>query len=182
MTFVEIRNAITTRLEEFLGIPVVLSDQATPVPDFPFFYFSVTSPYAPTGEMGNYDYTEIPGGTNITTTRSEQPNSTFSFVACSMNRWTKNDKGEDVEPYIFGEDEAQSFAEKAQGFFLVAGYDILSNLGIVVVDVTNAGNRTTLVVDEAARRYGFDIRVRYTRSDSRTDRTVGTVTTHEIKE
>lgn len=182
MNFLEVRNTIMTRLEQYLGIPVVLSDQAAPMPEFPFCYYSITTPYAPTGEMGNYRIEDIPGETKITTTRREQPSATFSFTVCSINRWTKDANGAEVEPYIFGEDEAQNLAEKAQGFFLVAGYDILSNLGIVVVDVTNTANRTTLVVDEAARRYGFDVRVRYTREDSRTDGTIKTVTTIREKE
>lgn len=182
MTFLEARNIITQRLERFLGIPVVLSDQAAPPPGFPFCYYSVTTPYAPTGAMGNYEQTEVPGTTKLTTTRTEQPTATISLVFCSINRWSKGDGGEDAEPYIYGEDEAQSLAERAQGFFLHVEYDTLSNLGVVIVDVGNTTNRTTLVVDEAARRYGFDVRVRYTRTDSRTDDTVGTVATSQEKE
>ncbi|MEA4901856.1 LIC_12616 family protein [Desulfitobacterium sp.] len=183
MTFLEVRNIITQRLEQYLGIPVILGDQATPPPDnYPFCYYSVTTPYAPTGAMGNYEQTEIPSTTKLTTTRTEQPTATLSLIFCSINRWSKDENGADTEPYIYGEDEAQSLAERAQGFFLHAEYDILSNLGIVVVDVTNTTNRTTLVVDEAARRYGFDVRIRYTRVDSRTDETVGSVTTSETKE
>jgi len=173
MTFLEVRNTITKRLESYLGIPVELSDQTSPVPDYPFCYYSVITPYAPTGEFGNYSIQDNPGETTITTIRTEQPSATFSFVFCSENRWTLDETGAEIEPYIYGEDEAQSLAEKAQGFFLLTEYSVLSNLGIVVVDVTNTTNRTTLVVDEAARRYGFDVRVRYMRSDSRTDGTVG---------
>lgn len=182
MTFLDVRNTIVSQLEAALCIPVVLSDQAAPAPDFPFAYYSVTSPYAPTGEMGNYSTEEIEGTNQIITTRTEQPSATFSFVFCSINRYTKDEDGKDVEPYIYGEDEAQSLAEKAQSFFLLEGYDTLSNLGIVIVDITNTTNRTTLVVDEAARRYGFDVRVRYTRTDTRKDETVGNVATYSEKE
>lgn len=182
MTFKEIRNIITTHLEEFLEIPVVLSDQVAPVPDFPLCYYSVISPYASTGEMGNYLIEDIDGETDVKTIRQEQPNATFSFTVCSINRWSKDENGEDTEPYIFGEDEAQSLAEKAQSFFLLTGYDILSNLGIVVADVTNTANRTTLMVDESARRWGFDVRIRYTREDSRKDRTIDKVSLIRKKE
>lgn len=182
MTFIEIRNTLTSLLEAALGVSVVLSDQVAPAPDFPFCYYSVTTPYAPTGEMGNYSVEEIEGTSKIITTRTEQPSATFSFVFCSINRYSKNEDGKDAEPYIFGEDEAMTLAEKAQGFFLHEGYDTLSNLGIVIVDITNTTNRTTLVVDEAARRYGFDVRIRYTRTDTRQDETVGSVATYSEKE
>ena len=36
-----------------------------------------------------------------------------------------------------------------------------------VVDVGQAQDRTTLLVDEAARRVGFDVQIRYTRIDER---------------
>lgn len=182
MTFLNVRNTIVSLLEEALDVRVVLSDQTSPVPDFPFAYYSVTTPYAPTGEMGNYSAEEIAGTTRLKTKRTEQPSATFSLVFCSINRYTKDEDGKDVEPFIYGEDEAQSLAERAQGFFLLTGYDTLSNLGIVVVDITNTTNRTTLVVDEAARRYGFDVRVRYTREDMRTDETVGNVAAYSEKE
>ncbi|MDR2513907.1 MAG: hypothetical protein LBD02_01715 [Christensenellaceae bacterium] len=174
MTFLEARNTIIKRLEEHLGIPVVLSDQATPVPDFPFCYYSATTPYAPTGEMGDHTTREVAanGDTNIVDTRREMPTATLSLVFCSENRWVTQD-GEQV--FIYGEDEAQQYASMAQGWFLHVAYDTLSNLGIVVVDVMNATNRTALVVDEAARRYGFDLRFRYTRTDERTDATVSRV-------
>lgn len=182
MTFIEARNIFTQKLEKYLGVPVVLSDQTTPPSDFPFAYYSITTPYAPTGEMGNYTQEDIPGGDEVAETRSEQPHATISLVFCSINRWTKDEDGQDVEPYIYGEDEAQTLAEKAQGYLLHVGYADLSNLGIVIVDVTNASNRTTLVVDEAARRYGFDVRIRYTREDSRTTESVASIPTIKQKE
>ena len=183
MNFVAVRNTITKRLESYLGIPVKLSDQFSPVPEAnPFCFYSVTTPYAPAGEQGNYSEDSIPGSTEITITRREQPSATFSFVFCSFNRWSKSDDGADTEPYIYGEDEALTLAEKAQGFFLHTERERLSNLGIVIMDVTNATNRTALVVDEAARRYGFDVRVRYTRTDTRTEETVGGANTQQKKE
>jgi len=176
MTFRQVRNTITEKLEEHLGVPVDLSDQIIPVREFPFAFYSVISPYIPNGEMGNYTHTPNEGATTVTTTRREQPTATLSFTFCSINR----DDGNGGQ--IFGEDEAQSLAEKAQGFFLVVGRNILSNLGVVVVEITNAAPRTTLVVGETARRYGFDLKVRYTRTDSRIDETIGRVTTVQVKE
>jgi len=183
MRFIEdVRNPITQRLEKYLGIPVKLSDQTSPVPESPFCFYSVITPYASTGELGHYDVSNITDTSKVTITRTEQPSATFSFTFASFNRWTKDAEGNDCEPYIYGEDESVSLSEKAQGFFLHTGRDALSSLGIVVVDVTNAVQRTSLVVDEAARRHGFDVRVRYTRTDSLIEETVGGVSTIQQKE
>ena len=77
--------------------------------------------------------------------------------------------------YIYGDDEAEEIVEKAVGYLLHVGYNDLSNLGIVVCEVMNVGNRSTLIIDEEARRYGFDVRIRYTKADERTDAVVDTV-------
>ena len=74
--------------------------------------------------------------------------------------------------YIFGEDEAQELAARAQGFFIHTGEDEITASGFVVVDVLNAANRSAIVLDEMARRYGFDVRLRYRRIDSRSISTV----------
>jgi hypothetical protein len=182
MSFLDVRNTLTKKLAEYLGCPIVLSDQTEPVEAFPFGFYSVLTPYAPTGEQGNHSHTLNPDGVTVNAVRREQPHATISFTFCSVNRWTRGPDGADAEPYIYGEDEAQRLAEKAQGYFLHVGYDTLSNLGVVVVDVSNATNRTGLIVDEAARRYGFDVRVRYTRIDARTDGTVERVAAYKVKE
>ena len=71
--------------------------------------------------------------------------------------------------------EAEDLAEKAAAYFLHTGYDDFLKLGVAVVDIGQVQPRTTLVIDEAARRYGFDVRIRYTRQDTRRISTVETV-------
>lgn len=158
MTFVEIRNKLIERLWDFVGCPVILSDQVQPEAEFPYGVYSATS-YIPQNGMG--DYTEKYADGDITVTRTEMPYATFSFTFCSMNR-----TGENGEP-ISGADEAEMLASKAVGYFQHSGYDDFASLGIAVVDVSQTQNRTTLVIDEAARRVGFDVRIRYTRQDTR---------------
>ena len=176
MTFVEIRNTIAKKLEDYLGVPGDLADQIQPMLALPFWYFSVTTSYISTGELGEITTTPNDDGITVTTSRREQPSATFSFTFCSVDR---DDGG---GGYIYGENEAASLAERAQGFFLHVGRDDLSNLGIVVADISNVSNRTTLVINEAARRYGFDVRFRYSRVDARTDGTVDVVAVNQIKE
>lgn len=99
----------------------------------------------------------------------------LSFTACSMNR-----VGQDGAQ-VMGDDEAMDLADRAQGFFLFTGRQLLADRGIVVVSVENTQPRSALDVDEVARRYGFDILVRYERTDTRTVQTMGLPTTY-IKE
>lgn len=166
MSSVEIRNTLSAGLTDYLGIPVVLSDQVAPEEKVPYGIYTVTAPYVPAGGLG--DHAREAFGEDIKDTRLEQAYATISLTFCSQNRWTD----ETQTDYIYGDTEAQQYAEKAIGWFLHAAYDELSDQGIVVVDIMNPGNRTMFVIDEAARRYGFDVRIRYTRTDERTDRTI----------
>lgn len=173
MIFTTARNQLIAALAEFLGCPVILSDQVEPEQDPPYVIYSVLSPYGQSQSLG--DYSLRPEDDRLIETRMEQPEAVFSFTACSINRMAK---GKGKQTYIFGEDEALSFSNLAQGWLLHTGYDTISRIGFVVVEIMNAGSRTTLVIDEAARRFGFDARLRYTRTD---ERAVGTVETVPIK-
>lgn len=96
----------------------------------------------------------------------EMPSATFSFTFCSQDR-----TGPEGNP-ISGADEAETLVSRAAGYFLHAGYDDFLRLGIAVVEVGQTQDRTVLLVDEAARRVGFDVRIRYTRQDTRLVSTV----------
>lgn len=173
MTFTEIRNEIVNSISAALGIDVVLSDQVEPERAVPFLIYSVTTPYAPSGEFGNHaqETVERDGKLFIIDQRSEQPSATFSFTACSENRFADPAHSN----YIFGEDEAQAIVERAVGHLLHGAYNDLSAKGIVVAEIMNVGNRTTVILNEAARRYGFDVRIRYTKIDERRDPIVESV-------
>lgn len=165
MTVKELRNHVVKLLWSGLGIPVILSDQAQPEVDPPFLIYSVTSPYSSTGELGDITW-RSDGEEGILEDRMEMPSATLSFTACSENR-----TGEDGEE-ISGADEAEDLADRAVAFFKHLGYDDFSRLGICIVDVGPVQDRTTLMVDEASRRKGFDVRIRYTRTDTRKISTV----------
>ena len=158
MTFVEMRNTLVKKLWDYLGCPVVLADQVQPEAPFPFVVYSVTAPYIPGNEMGNYR--TLPDGEDSIVVRRVMPTATFSFTCCSMNRI-----GEDGT-FVSGADEAAELADAAMGWFLHTGYMDISALGIAVVEVGQVQDRTTLIVDEAARRFGFDVQIRYTREDT----------------
>lgn len=159
MTITQIRNKLIALLWDYMGLPIILSDQVQPEAELPYGIYSITTSYTSTGELG--DYRTVPTEEGAEVARMEMPIATYSFTFCSQNR-----TGENGEP-IYGADEAEELASKAIGWFQHVGYDDISKLGITVVEVGPAQNRTTLVIDEAARRVGFDVRIRYTRVDTR---------------
>ena len=169
MTQKELRNTIVQLLYSYLGGPkVVLSDQVMPESDYPFVYYQGVQQHI----AGPYNISAAIDATTIQKTRTEHAQASFSFTACGMNRTG----GDGV--YISGDDEAMDLADRAQGFFLFAGRQLLADAGIVVVSVENTQPRSALDIDEVARRYGFDILVRYERTDTRTVQTMGPPVTY----
>lgn len=166
MMYKDVRNHVVAGLGDYLKVPVCLSSQTGPEPDYPFVVYSSTAPYLPENGLGEISH--LPDGMKtLAERRKEEPMCTISFTVCSKNR--KNQK----TGYILGDDEALELAEKAQGWFLHTGYEYISGKGLTVVDVSNVQERSFLQVDEEARRYGFDVMLRYVRTDERTVGTVG---------
>ena len=136
MTFAQARNAIVSGLEAHIGCPVNLSEQIADMPEYPYCYYRPLL------------------------VRSEQVSATMSFTFCSTNRETE-------DGYIFGEDEALELAEKANGFFLLKAHNIQTEQGeVVIVNVGSVASRSSFFVEDTIRRYGFDIRFSYVRTDT----------------
>lgn len=157
MTFEQARNVIVAGLEAHLGHPVNLSEQIAGMPEFPYCYYSVLAPRISDHWFGLREV--VSEGEEFKLVRSEPVSATLSFTFCSMNRET--DDG-----YVFGEDEALSLCEKAHGFFLLNGRSLSTEHGdIVISNVGAVTNRTSFLVEDSVRRYGFDIRISYVRTD-----------------
>lgn len=175
MTITDLRNAIVKNLWCYLDVPVVLANQVQPEVDtLPYIVYSVTTPYVSTGELGEYA-TEEAVDSGMLEYRWEMPSATFSFTACSENHIVDG-----IE--FSGEDEAEELASKAVGYFKHIGYDDFLKLGVTVVDVGQVQDRTTIGIEEAACRKGFDVRIRYTRVDMRNVYTIRHNTITEKKE
>lgn len=158
MTFVQARNAIVAGLELHIGCPVNLSEQIADIPEFPYCYYSVLAPRIPEYSFGLQEIVDAPDGPLLV--RSEQVSATMSFTFCSTNRETE-------DGYIFGEDEALELAEKANGFFLLNAHNIQTEQGeVVIVNVGSVASRSSFFVEDTIRRYGFDIRFSYVRTDT----------------
>ncbi len=159
MTFVQARDAIVSGLEKHIGCPVVLSDQIADRPEFPYCYYSVLTPRTSNHAFGLHEVAgdEEQGYRHI---RSERVEATMSFTFCGQNR-----EGEGGS-YIYGEDEALGLVEKGHGFFLLSGHCILvGSEDIVIRNIGSVANRSGFVVEDTVRRYGFDVRFAYIRTD-----------------
>ena len=84
MNFRELRNRLISSLWDYIGCPVILSNQVQPEAEPPFCIYTVTVPYIPDGGMGDYEIADVAEGVKIS--RMEMPSATFSFTFCSQNR------------------------------------------------------------------------------------------------
>lgn len=172
MSFVTLRNLIVKSVTEYMDIPVVLSDQTDPELKCPFIFYFIVTPYVPADTTGHYEM--VKQGDKAVEIRREDPTCVFSFTVCSNNR-------EEDGRIIYGENEAMCLAERLQGWFLHAGYDVLTAGGAVVDSVNNVRSRSFLQVDEEARRWGFDVSIRYVRKDKRVVGTIEKVNIEEVR-
>lgn len=159
MTFTEARNAIVAGLEKHIGCPVVLSDQIAEQPMYPYSYYSVLVPRISSHAFGLHEIVgdEEHGYRHI---RSEPVEATMSFTFCSQNRETE-DGG-----YIYGEDEALELADKGHGFFLLNAHClIVGSEDVVIRNVGRVASRSGFMVEDTVRRFGFDVRFAYIRTD-----------------
>lgn len=157
MTFAQARDVIIDKLSHHLRIPIILSGQSTDMPAFPYGYYSVLSSRISNHAFGLREVVDSKREKLIT--RSEPVKATLSLNFCSHDRET-------TEEYILGEDEALKITEKANGFFLLNGHNItLPNGSIVINDVGAVANRSSFFVDNSIRRYGFDVKFAYIRTD-----------------
>lgn len=158
MTIVQARNAIWERLKAHVGCPTVLADDIEEMLEVPYCYYSILVPRSTNHSFGLTEVKETPDG--FIRQRSEPVSATMSFTFCSKNRDAPG--GE----YIYGEDEALELAEKAHGFFLLNGHNIVTEHGdIVIQNIGGVASRSSFFVTDTIRRYGFDIRFGYVRTD-----------------
>ena len=113
MNFRELRNRLISSLWDYIGCPVILSNQVQPEAEPPFCIYTVTAPYIPDGGMGDYEIADVAEGVKIS--RMEMPSATFSFTFCSQNRTAENGSA------VNGEDEAWAVADKAISYLSTQG-------------------------------------------------------------
>ena len=82
-----------------------------------------------------------------------------------------------ISDHAFGLQEYVStesgLVERRSGFFLLNAHNISTDTGdIVIRNVGNVVSRSGFVVEETVRRYGFDIRFAYVRTDEKQTPTI----------
>ena len=65
MNFRELRNRLISSLWDYIGCPVILSNQVQPEAEPPFCIYTVTAPYIPDGGMGDYEIADVAEGVKI---------------------------------------------------------------------------------------------------------------------
>ena len=167
MTFTDVRNAVVKGLEAHIGCVVIPSEQIADKPKPPYCYYSVLSPRSSGHAFGLKEVTDTHEG--AVERRSEPVSATMSFTFCGENRETE-------DGYIFGDDEALALAEKGFGFFLLNGHCIMTSAGDVVVrNIGTVSVRSGFVMEDTVRRYGFDVRLSYVRTDEKPTDTIPSV-------
>lgn len=145
-----VRNIICRRLHDFLGQPVLLHDQAAPETRPPMVYYQPVGPLIPLGGASIWQ----DGGMQY---RREPTETTISITAVSYDRDGRDGR-------IYGDDEALELAERAMSWMLHIGRRELLHDGIAVVEISNVQCRSNLIINEVARQYGFDVRLRFERT------------------
>jgi len=169
------RNVIVSSLATATGLPIALSDEQNPEAKSPYGYYSIITPYVPTGEIGSHIQQTLTnpdtGEKRIKDIRYEHPEMLLSFNFCSNNHMLDNGT------WVNGETEAMHFAMKAVAWLKHTGATELSGKGLVVLRVSNCSSRSGLVADEYVRRWGFDVAIRYKAMTVRNDEIIENVLT-----
>ena len=157
-----VQDAIITGLNQALTPTIVSDDQEAPKPSYPFGSVKVITAY--TNEIGEDVIVVTEADVdNATISKVEMPEMTLSINAYSSN---------DSETYGLIQD-MKDWLEFNSEFYL-------DELSIAVIDTTDIQNRDVLIQDNYERRFGFDARVRYNRTISKTIESINTVDIQQI--
>lgn len=157
-----VQDAIIIGLNRALTPQIVSADQEAPKDSYPFGSVKVITAY--TNEIGEDVIVVTEADVdNATVSKLEMPEMTLSVNAYSLN---------DAETYGLIQDMKDWFEFNSEFY--------LDNLGIAVIDTTDIQNRDVLIQDNYERRFGFDARVRYNRTISKTIESINTVEIQQI--
>lgn len=161
-----LRSAIVSGLNAYLGVLVVVAEQAQKRPNYPFLTLNISGPLTP-------------GGMHpiVTTTKVASADPGFDFdieysaeqqvtITLSINSYSKTF------------DECHELAVKAHSWFSFVGHQTLKDSGLVVASVGSIGERDSLIITDYERRNGFDVTLR---AVHQLKRTVETIESMDIK-
>lgn len=150
----EKRNKMIFSLYEYLGILPVPQDRIPTKPEYPYVTYKFIVPYNQFEHQGNYINELVPSDNHLFEYDIEERLELQPQMTLSINVYCKG-KGDDQMI-------AYETAKKAMDWFKHTGYQILSDMNVVVVDITAFGDRSILITDSFEVRYGFDVIMRTT--------------------
>lgn len=124
-------NTVPKGLKEYLGIPVILSDQTAPAPAYPYATYKATT----IAGANNGTWQQHKDGIDRLMVRSIW---SLSFLS---KEWS----------------ESIRYATKAREWFQHTGRAWLAQNGIVVQSITDITNRDNIITVEYERKNGFDV-------------------------
>lgn len=126
----ELRKIVKQSLEQYIGCPVVRSNQNAPMPKYPYCAYTVTTP----ATENNGTYGEYDDGV------ARKPvNTVISFTVRSDDNI-----------------ESVTLANKARDYLDYAGITHLNDNGVIVQSVTSVSNRDNVITCEYEHANGFD--------------------------
>lgn len=158
MTANDIRLAIIDALTTHAGFPVIEADQDGDRPEGTHAVFKFTLPHGK--DVGRPDYSgQLNGGV-------------YSEVMTAGVRFVMSVTAIDEKDYI-----SMDAAQALHDWFTFHGYEIMDGAGVVVVSVSDIGDRNSL--DDEEKRRGFDVFLRSARTISRVSNYIETVEINE---
>lgn len=133
---------IVNRLQTHISRPVILADQASPKPSYPYVGIKETSSFIP--QPGQPVIRNDPLPQDISQVATSQPTMVLSVTVYSKSF-----------------QEADALSHQVYDWFSFTGEQVLKDAGFVVVDITAITNRDSLIVDDYERRRGFDVTLRF---------------------
>lgn len=135
------RNAIVSNLYAKLTRPVIRVDQDGDIPEYPYVTYSISSPYLDL--YGHDAERRLPVTDEVLIEYKKTIEVVLSFSCYSED-----------------EDEAQDLCLRIVEHFMREDRDNLRDSGIVVVGISDAQNRSVLLVEHYECRWGIDVRFR----------------------
>jgi hypothetical protein len=162
INYAQIRDSITTNLNSFMNIPIVMGEQNDPKPPYPYLSCKFTGLYVANSNH-SAELQDTVTGTNgfpydIQLTRLEQMKLILEVTAYSETM-----------------DEAENKIYQALDWFNYSGYQTLKDNGLIVFNIGQVQDQDTFIVDDYEHRKTFDVTLRIASETVRTLETIESV-------
>ena len=138
----KVYKQLAGKLHNYLNLPVILKDTASPKPKYPYVAYKFTSPFIETpGDIESLVYDQV--ADKLHEVLEIQPQMVISIDAYSTDMY-----------------ESMATIQKVHDWFKWSGERDKYDLEIVVVDLGNINDRSFRIEGFYEYRYGFDVRIR----------------------